>query len=334
MSIVKKGFVTTVHKDRYEVFVEGKSIFARLKSSVYHLGYDAVFPIVGDNVDVEVNESGDSIITNTNPRRTVFSRRDPDIGKGQQDIAANFDYVFIFMSLNMDFNLRRLERYITVSWESGATPVVVLVKSDLAQDKEFLIRQVEEVAIGVDVIAVSVVNGEGLHRLDKYLSPDKTIVFLGSSGVGKSTLTNHLYGIDAMKTGGIREDDSKGHHTTTRRQMIILENGARIIDTPGMRELGVIGVEKGLDSSFADISELIRNCRYSDCTHISEPGCAVIEAIEDGSLDPSRWRSYLKIQKESEYRKRKEAAGFKEKGGRKKDISISIRKMKKNTNEF
>lgn len=335
MSTLREGFITTVHKDRYEVQVDEKNLYAKVKSSVYFGGReDTAFPVVGDVVDVEINEMGDSVISNTHERRTVFIRRDPDIGKGQQIIAANFDYVFIFMSFNLDFNLRRLERYLTVSWESGAVPVVILTKADLTEDKESLIRQVEEVALGVDVVALSVLTGEGLDRLDKYLKPGKTIIFLGSSGVGKSTLTNYLCGVDVMKTGEIREDDSKGHHTTTRRQMLILDNGSKIIDTPGMRELGITESDQGLDTGFSDIAELMLNCKYSDCTHTSEPGCAVKEALDEGRLDISRWKSYVKIQKESEHRRRKESAGFREKGGWKKDVAKTIRKMKNNIHEF
>lgn len=301
------GIVTAVHRERYEVFVNEKNIFARLKPSVYYIdNFNDNMPTVGDNVEVCYNPIGDSIIVNTKKRASVFSRQDPDAGRCKQNIAANFDYVFIMMSLNYDFNIKRLERYLTAAWQSGGTPVVILTKADIAEDLEKKLAAVGEIAIGVDVCAISSVTGNGIERLYKYVKPDKTIIFLGSSGVGKSTLINVFTGEEVMKTGGIRETDSKGHHTTTYRQMIILNNGAKIIDTPGMRELGMLSVENGMEQSFSYIYELIKKCKYSNCSHTSEEGCAIVEALKNGYLPRNRWNNFLKLQRESKFQEEKE----------------------------
>ena len=301
-----KGLITAVHRDRYEVEVNKEQIYAKLKTGVYYSDkYAEDFPTVGDEVELEYNTLGDSLITATMERKTCFTRKDPDDGQGEQTIAANFDYVFIMMSLNHDFNLKKLERYLTVAWQSGAQPVVVLTKADLAEDVSEKVQLAQSSTIGADVCAVSVVTGQGMEALSKYLQPGKVIVFLGSSGVGKSTFTNFLAGGEVMQTNGIREDDSRGHHTTTYRQMVALSSGVRIIDTPGMRELGMWTVEDGIEQSFSDIGELVSRCRFGNCSHGNEPGCAVREALENGTLQESRWFNYLKLQKESGFQKMK-----------------------------
>lgn len=304
---IVEGFITAVHRDRYEVNVNNIDLFAKLKTGIYYIDkYDEKFPTVGDNVILEYNSMGDSLIIKTKERKSEFSRKDPDNGMGEQILAANFDYVFIMMSLNFDFNLKRLERYITASWQSGGVPVVVLTKADIAEEVERKIDQVKQIAIGVDICTISSVTGEGMEKLERYLQSDKTIVFLGSSGVGKSTFTNFLLGQEIMETREIREDDSKGHHTTTHRQLFILENGTKIIDTPGMRELGMWVVDDGMAQSFSDIYDVLQCCKFSDCTHTNEPGCAVREAIENGTLTHERWKNYLKILKESNFQAAKE----------------------------
>lgn len=303
-----EGFITAVHRERYEVHAENKDLFARLKTAVYYMDkYNEEFPTVGDNVILEYNSLGDSLIIKTKDRKSKFSRKDPDKGIGEQTLAANFDYVFIMMSLNFDFNLKRLERYLTASWESGGIPVIVLTKADIAEETERKIALISEIAIGVDICPISSVTGEGMELLGKYLQPDKTIVFLGSSGVGKSTFTNFLLGQETMKTQEIREDDSKGHHTTTHRQLFVLKSGTRIIDTPGMRELGMWVVDNGMNQSFSDVQDIIRNCKFSNCTHSGEPDCAVQEAMENGTLSYGRWKNYMKILRESDYQAAKES---------------------------
>lgn len=304
----KIGFITAVHRERYEVRVNGEDLYARLKAGIYFTDQcEKEFPTVGDNVELEYNPLGDCLIIKTLERKTAFSRKDPDVGMGEQIVAANFDYVFILMSLNFDFNLKRLERYLTVSWQSGGQPVIVLTKADIAEDTQEKLELVNQIALGVDVCVVSAVTGEGMEQLEKYLVPEKTAVFLGSSGVGKSTFTNYLLGKELMETGEIREDDSKGHHTTTHRQLFVMDNGARIIDTPGMRELGMWIVDDGIDFSFSDINDLIIQCRFSNCTHNGEPGCAVAQALKEGTLTEKRWKNYWKIQRESKFQAAKES---------------------------
>ena len=290
--------VTAVHKERYEIACEHGIIHARLKTKEYYVE-EGVFPTVGDFVMINYIADGDSQIIATLPRRTFFSRREPGPVPYEQAIAANFDYVFIMQSLNMDFNPKRLERYLTIAWQSGATPVILLTKADLVEDYWDFISAVERVAAGVNIHVVSAHTGYGLGRLNAYLQPGNTVVFLGSSGVGKSSLVNALAGEEVMAVSGIREDDSKGRHTTTHRQMIRLASGVLIIDTPGMRELGMWDVSDGLGEAFQDVEAFLGKCRFRDCRHDGEPGCAVQAAIDAGELDADRWESYRKLKEES-----------------------------------
>ena len=291
--------ITAVHKERYEIVCAEGLTHARLKSSVYFNGGRVEFPTTGDFVLIDYNPCGDSLITATLPRKTFFSRRDPTPGGGEQAVAANFDYVFIMQSLNHDFNAKRLERYLTLAWQSGAVPVVVLTKLDLVEDCSEQIREVERHCAGVFVCAVSAKSGSGLDSLSEFIKAGRTLVFLGSSGIGKSTLVNALAGEEIMNVNEIREDDSKGRHTTTHRQLIMLPCGAMIIDTPGMRELGVWDISDGLGQAFEDVERFIAQCRFSDCTHDREPGCAVHAAIESGELPAERWASYTKLADEA-----------------------------------
>ena len=290
--------VTAVHKERYEIVCAHGITHAKLKTKEYYVDVQD-FPTTGDFVMVNYIENGDSQILATLPRKTFFSRRDPTPGRGEQAVAANFDYVFIMQSLNQDFNPKRLERYLTLAWQSGATPVILLTKADLVEDYWDYLTQVERVAAGVNTHVVSAHTGFGLNRLNAYLQPGKTVVFLGSSGVGKSSLVNALAGETVMTVNAIREDDSKGRHTTTHRQLIRLQNGVMIIDTPGMRELGMWDVSEGLGDAFADVERFLGKCRFSDCRHEREPGCAIRAAIAAGELDVARWESYQKLKEEA-----------------------------------
>lgn len=292
--------VTAVHKERFALVCRYGETYGRLKTKEYY-GGDEVFPTVGDFVLIEYIPSGDSRILKTLPRRTFFSRRDPSPGRGEQAVAANFDYVFIMQSLNLDFNAKRLERYLTLAWQSGATPVVILTKADLMKERAEYICEAQRIAVGVNVHAISAQTGEGLEELAAYVTAGKTVVFLGSSGVGKSSLVNALAGEEIMAVKEIREDDSKGRHTTTHRQLIRLQNGAMIIDTPGMRELGMWDVSIGLGDAFGDVEQFLGKCRFSDCRHRTEPGCAILEAIEGGFLSCERWDSYKKLRSEARY---------------------------------
>ncbi len=234
-------------------------------------------------------------------RRTKFSRVAAGIEFKEQIVASNVDIVFLIQSLNRDFNMRRLERYLICAWDSGAMPVVVLTKSDICDDVADKIAIVYETAPGVDVHAISCLTGEGIEEIKKYLLRGKTIAFLGSSGVGKSTLANTLAGKGLFKTQAVRENDNRGRHTTTHREIVLLPQGGLILDTPGMRSLSPWEGEVGVDIMFGDIEELIAQCRFFDCSHGNEPGCAVREALDNGSLEIRRWNSWLKLQKELAY---------------------------------
>jgi ribosome biogenesis GTPase len=228
------------------------------------------------------------------PRRTKVSRKTPWLKAEEHILVANVDTVLLVSGLDADFNPRRLERYLIAAWDSGADPVIVLTKLDVLDDPRKL-AEAEAVAVGVPVLLVSNVTGEGIDSVRGLLQPAKSFVLLGSSGTGKSTLVNRLAGRDVMATGGLR-NDGRGRHTTRHRQLLVMPGGAILIDTPGLRELQVW--EGDVDSAFADIAELASECRFSDCAHSSEPGCAVREALETGALDEGRWASYLKLQRE------------------------------------
>ena len=290
--------VTAVHKERYEIVCQHGITHAKLKTKEYYVNTQD-FPTAGDFVMVNYIENGDSQITATLPRRTFFSRREPGPIPREQAVAANFDYVFIMQSLNQDFSPKRLERYLTLAWQSGATPVILLTKADLVEDYWDYLTQVERVAAGVNIHVVSAHTGYGLPRLNAYLLPGTTVVFLGSSGVGKSSLVNALAGEEIMAVSAIREDDSKGRHTTTHRQLLRLKSGVMIIDTPGMRELGMTDAAEGLVNAFSDVERFLGKCRFSDCSHEREPGCAIQAAIAAGELELSRWESYRKLKEES-----------------------------------
>ena len=306
--------VTAVHRDRYELICQSGTKHGKLKTSVYYGREPHPFPTVGDFVLIRDVEGGDCQIVETLPRKSYFSRMDPKPGGyTEQAVAANFDTVFIMQSLNQNFNLRRLERYLTIAWQSGATPVIILTKEDLIDDPTVQLNQVDEIAAGVDVIATSAVSGFGLNELEKYLQPGKTCVFLGSSGVGKSSLLNTLMGEEVMLVKEIREDDARGRHTTTHREMFTLPCGAFIIDTPGMREIGMWenesgGLQASVSDVFADVEEHLGTCKFSDCRHESEPGCAIKEAIKNGVFTQERWESYQKLQREARYAEDKHAA--------------------------
>lgn len=324
--------ITAVHKERYALVCEYGETYGRLKTKEYYGGFEE-FPTAGDFILINYNPNGDSQIIKTLPRKTFFSRRDPTPGRGEQAVASNFDTVFIMQSLNQDFKTKRLERYLTLAWQSGAIPVVVLTKADLVDEYAPYVHIVESFAVGVSVYAVSAKTGEGLDALADYMMPGKTIVFLGSSGVGKSSLLNALAGEEIMAVNGIREDDSKGRHTTTHRQLILLKNGAMIIDTPGMRELGMWDVTSGLGEAFSDVEQYLGKCRFSDCKHQTEPGCAIKEAIANGELSQERWESYISLKKEAKYSDDK-AAFLRQKQQRNKEIAKWNRQKESKTRRW
>jgi ribosome biogenesis GTPase len=260
--------------------------------------FDGDEPAVGDWVAVErLDGERKAVIRAVLPRRTAFTRKEPWKRTAEQVVAANVDLVFLVSGLGHDFNVRRLERYLIAAWESGATPVVVLAKADLVDDVEAWIAEAESVAIGVSVHAISNVTGDGLDALEPHLAPGRTIAVLGSSGIGKSSLINRLLGHAELPTAEVSAG-GKGRHTTTRRELVQLPGGALLLDTPGMRELQLWAGEESLDGAFQDVAELAAACRFADCSHEREPGCAVREALADGTLSAERFASHRKLQRE------------------------------------
>ena len=275
-----------------KALVSGKLLFDAQSPSDY--------PAVGDYVMVGCADPDTAVIHLVLPRKSLFVRKAAGTSKTEQVVAANIDTVFLCMSLNNDFNLRRLERYLAVAWESGAEPVVVLTKADLCADLPQKQREVEAIAMGVDILTTSAMESDGYRQIMPYITQGRTVAFVGSSGVGKSTLINRLLGEERLATDGLRNDD-KGHHTTTHRELLFLPNGAMVIDTPGMRELGMWDAASGVEQTFGDIEELAARCRFRNCSHSGEPGCAVRAAIRSGNLDDGRWLSYQKLKNENSY---------------------------------
>lgn len=300
--------VAQEHKQLYVVYGENGEAKARVTGRFLHEAVErAELPTVGDWVAVQPNGDGEVLtICAVLPRRTSFSRKavmagGPKYGEGrieEQVLAANIDTVFLVTGLDNNFNLRRIERYLSIAWDSGARPVIVLNKSDICEDAESKTNAVEAIAAGLPVHAVSAAEQIGVDALRQYMGDGKTAVFLGSSGVGKSTLVNCLIGDDLLDTGGVRLHDSRGRHTTTRRELVLLPSGGMVIDTPGLREIQMWGDEEGLGRVFDDIETLMSACKFRSCGHHDEPGCAVQAAIKDGSLDTDRYQSYLKLQRE------------------------------------
>lgn len=295
------GRVFSQYKDLYKVMCENSEVTAEI-SGKFRFGVKVLsdYPAVGDFVmlDRSTNTNGNAIIHNVLSRKSAFIRKAAGTSNDNQVIASNIDTVFICMSLNNDFNLRRIERYLSITWDSGAVPVIVLTKSDLCDNIEQRLQNVNSVAIGVEILVTSGLLQDGYSQILKYIKEGQTIAFIGSSGVGKSTLINRLIGENKIETKGLRNDD-KGKHTTTRRELIMLPDGGMVIDTPGMRELGIENAD--LSKTFADIEELSMMCKFHDCTHTSEPGCAVQKAIHDGIITVERFSSYQKLKKEAGY---------------------------------
>lgn len=304
--------VAEEQRGHYRVLAESGEWRAELAGRFRHeaevSGASAAHPAVGDWVLVHLPgptpEHGTARIERLLERRTKFSRKEAGNRSAEQVIAANIDTVFLVQSLNRDLNLRRLERYLALLWESGAEPVVVLSKADLCPDREAAVAAVEAVAHGVSVLVLSAVTGEGLEEVGRYLGEGATVALVGSSGVGKSTLVNALLGEERMAVRDIRDDD-RGRHTTTSRHLILLPGGGILIDTPGMRTVILWEGEDGIETTFADVEALAAACRFTDCTHDSEPGCGVRAALADGTLEPARFRSYQKLLREAQRQARK-----------------------------
>lgn len=297
--------VIAVNKDNYIIRNEEAEVPAEVTGKMMYGAQSSLdLPTVGDWVFVQFfNENTFAIIHEILPKKSLLKRKVAGKKIEHQLIASNIDIAFIMQSVEFDFNLRRLERYLTMVNESNIQPVILLSKRDLIspEDLEKEIIAIKSMNSGYDIIAFSNKTGEGLEDIQKLLKRGKTYCLLGSSGVGKTTLINKLIGANMFATDAIREKDGKGRHVTARRQMVILEQGGLIIDTPGMRELGNIGVDTGLGKTFMDIVNLAQDCRFKNCAHMNEPGCAVTEAVKNGELPAKRYQNYLKIRKESEF---------------------------------
>lgn len=294
------GRVAVQHRGMYGLYTTEGDLQAEIAGRLLHEGVTADLPAVGDWVAYRpLPGEARGIIQAVLPRRTRFSRKTAWSATEEQIVAANVDVVFLVMALTeQDLKPRRLERYLTMAWESGAEPVIVLTKSDLCPDLPAALAEVSAVAYGVPVEVVSNVTGEGIEALRAYASGNRTVALLGSSGVGKSTLVNSLLGEERLATREIRESDGRGRHTTSHRELVPLPEGGLVLDTPGMRELQLWSADEGIGASFADVEELAAQCRFHDCVHETEPGCAVQAAITDGTLPAERFESYEKLQRE------------------------------------
>lgn len=290
---LEPGRVAVQHRGVWEVVTKDGDALVEITGRFRHAAEPGELPVVGDWVGLR-----DGPIDAVLPRSSKFSRKTAWTEVSEQVLVANVDVAFLVMGLDeRDFSVRRLERYLTTAWEGGATPVIVLNKVDLASDLEAQIAETETVAFGVPIHAVSAETGEGVEDLRRHLTGNRTVALLGSSGVGKSSIINRLLGEEHFRIGDVRSD-GRGRHTTTHRELVPVPGGGVIVDTPGLRELQLWESDGGLDQAFADVAELVAQCRFSDCEHRTEPGCAIKSALADGSLASERWESYLKLQRE------------------------------------
>jgi ribosome biogenesis GTPase len=297
--------VVAVHKERYVISDGHKDVFAELIGKLRYSAASALqYPTVGDWVWAQTYDTDTfAIIHAVLPRKTLLKRK--TVGKkiDYQLIAANIDVAFIIQSLDENFSLRRLERYLVMINESDIKPFVLLSKSDLVSNATIAgsVNTIKARMPHLTVLPYSSKDGSDLERIRAHLKAGNTFCLLGSSGVGKTTLLNHLIGAPILKTKAVRAKDNKGRHATTHRHLVMIEGGAMLIDTPGMRELGTLGAEAGIDETFAEITELAQNCMFNDCSHTTEDGCAILVGLEDGLISAERLQNYLKMVKESRY---------------------------------
>ena len=294
----KIGRISEVNKNGYKIRFWEQELPAKLKGHFYEEDAEKL-PVVGDYVTFLYNHHGDSVILSVCERKSFLQRPDQAKTGVMQYMAANVDYLFIVTSLNEDYNYNRIARYASIAVQGGAVPVVILTKSDLCANVGRYVREAEQISDNVRVHAISALCGIGLDELKEYMTPGTTICLMGSSGAGKSTLINSITGEETMKTSAIREDDDKGRHTTTYRKLIELPGGVTIIDTPGMREVGMANAQDGIDETFSDIVELEARCRFGNCRHETEPGCAVKAALASGELSAERYELYKRLGREN-----------------------------------
>ena len=308
--------VISQHRERLGVTLGGRVGFARLKSATFYHGNDVLpYPVVGDFVLMTPNPAGDGVIHDVLDRKSVLRRSAGERTQGEE-LVANFDKIFVVVAGDQELNRRRLERYVAACWASGAEPGVVITKVDVAEGSGELRNEVDELVVGMSVFPVSSATGEGIAEFQDTLIPRETIVFVGPSGVGKSSLVNRLAGTELMLTGGVRAKDIRGRHTTTHRELFMLKNGTMVIDTPGLRALGMVEATP-IDTVFDEIARLADGCRFTDCTHRSEPGCAVLEARRNGILPKDRWQGYVKLLREARFEESR------------RDVSIRLEEKKR-----
>ncbi len=325
------GRITRQDKHTYLVHDGAVQRQASVLGKVMYAADDAsALPAVGDWVAVQPFDDEQAVIHAVLPRFSAFYRKEAGQVTRKQVIAANIDTVFLVSGLDRDFNVRRIERYLVQASSSGAEPVILLNKADLRDDLEAVLQDVRAVAGEVAVVPLSATQETGLDALRAYIAPGTTVAFLGSSGVGKSSLVNALFGDAVQRVGRVREDDSRGRHTTTYRELRLLPGGGIVIDTPGLRELQLWGDEEDLQAVFADIEALAESCRFRDCSHETEPGCAVLQAIEEGDLDERRLQSYQKLKRELAFlNQRQDQAAFLQAKKREKAFGRMVKEIKK-----